>query len=314
MALIKVDAEPGRSGSTPPGSRGSTGTSAATSTTAGSPGWLSRSPGAAGSRTCRTTGCATSRPGCRSSRDTLWRIYSMTKPITSVAAMMLYEEGAFELTDPVSAVHPVVRRRPGVRRPGRRWRRSTVPATEPVRIWHLLTHTSGPHLRLPPRAPGRRDVPAARVRVRRARRASTSPRPATPFAELPLLFQPGTEWNYSVSTDVLGRVVEVASGQPLDEFLAEHILGPLGMDDTGWSVGRGRPSTGSPTLYMPGPDGALAANAALGEAADAAADCCSPAAGGWSRPPATTTGSPRCCCAAASSTVSGCSARAPSPT
>ncbi len=93
-------------------------------------------------RTCPATGRVTSRQACRSQTDTLWRIYSMTKPVTSVAAMMLYEEGAFELTDPVSAFIPSfadVRVYAG----GSDLRQVTVPATEPVRIWHLLTHTSG---------------------------------------------------------------------------------------------------------------------------------------------------------------------------
>ena len=84
------------------------------------------------------------------------------------------------------------------------------------------------------------------------------------LAELPLLFEPGTEWNYGVSTDVLGRVVEVASGQPFEAFLDEHVLGPLGMDETRWWVDE--PDLDRlATLYMRGPDGGLAANTALGE-------------------------------------------------
>jgi CubicO group peptidase (beta-lactamase class C family) len=85
------------------------------------------------------------------------------------------------------------------------------------------------------------------------------------WAALPLLFHPGTEWNYGVSTDVLGRVVEVVSGQRLDEFFAEHVLGPLDMTDTAFSVGAddlGRLAT----LYMPNPRGGLTRSAALGDA------------------------------------------------
>jgi CubicO group peptidase (beta-lactamase class C family) len=167
--------------------------------------------------------------------DTLWRIYSMTKPITSVAAMMLYEEGAFELTDPVSALIPSfadVRVYAG----GSDLRPVTVPAVEPVRIWHLLTHTAGLTY-------GFHRVHSVDARYRDAGFEWGTPRGmdlaqcCDAWAEQPLLFQPGTEWNYSVATDVLGRVVEIASGQALDEFLCGRIFGPLGMTDTSFWVG-----------------------------------------------------------------------------
>lgn len=161
--------------------------------------------------------------------DTLWRIYSMTKPITSVAAMMLYEEGAFELTDPVSRFIPSFS---GVRvfAGGSDERPVTVPAAEPVRIWHLLTHTSGLTYGF------HRNHPVDAMY--RASGFDLGLRPVTLeeacdiWAGLPLLFQPGAEWNYSVATDVLGRVVEVASGQRLDDFFARRVFGPLGMTDT----------------------------------------------------------------------------------
>ena len=166
--------------------------------------------------------------------DTLWRIYSMTKPITSVAAMMLYEEGRFELTDPVSKFIPAfkdVRVFTG----GSDQRPVTVPATEPVRIHHLLTHTSGLTYDFHRTHP----VDA----MYRAAGFDLGTRPDTTLAQacdlwaaLPLLFQPGAEWNYSVATDVLGRVVEVASGQGLDEFFAQRILEPLGMSDTSFGA------------------------------------------------------------------------------
>ncbi len=167
--------------------------------------------------------------------DTLWRIYSMTKPITSVAAMMLYEEGGFQLTDPVSRYIPSFADC-RVFTGGSDISYVTVPVTEPMRIWHLLTHTSGltyGFQRAHPvdaiyRANGfewgsPRDTDLAGV--------------CDLFASMPLLFQPGSEWNYSVSTDVLGRVVEVVSGQPLDEFFAERIFRPLGMTDTAFWAG-----------------------------------------------------------------------------
>jgi CubicO group peptidase (beta-lactamase class C family) len=196
--------------------------------------------------------------------DTLWRIYSMTKPVTSVAAMILYEEGAFELTDPVSKFIPAFA---GVRvyAGGSDQRLATVPATEPVRIWHLLTHTSGltyGFIRVHPvdaryRAAGFDFSMPAGMDLATACEA---------WAGLPLLFQPGTEWNYSVATDVLGRVVEVASGQRLDEFFAARILGPLGMTDTAFYVGdecAGRLAA----LYTPAADGKIARLDSLGRVA-----------------------------------------------
>ena len=213
---------------------------------------------------CPATGPAISRPGWPVEPDTLWRIYSMTKPVTSVAAMMLYEEGAFELTDPVSAFIPSfadVRVYAG----GPDLRPVTVPATEPVRIWHLLTHTSGltyGFLRVHPvdamyRAAGFEWASPPGMDLAQA---------CDTWAGLPLLFQPGSEWSYSVATDVLGRVIEVVSGQDLDEFFAARILRPLGMTDTSFSVGdddAGRLAA----LYTPGADRKAARLDALGDAA-----------------------------------------------
>jgi CubicO group peptidase (beta-lactamase class C family) len=195
---------------------------------------------------------------------TLWRLYSMTKPVTSVAAMVLHEEGGFELTDPVSAFIPAfadVRVYAG----GPDLRPATVPATEPVRIWHLLTHTAGltyGFLRLNP-------VDA----LYRAAGFEWSWQPGMDLAQacdiwagIPLLFQPGTEWNYSVATDVLGRVIEIVSGQRLDEFLAARILRPLGMADTSFSVGDADADRLA-ALYTPGAGGTAARLDALGQGA-----------------------------------------------
>ena len=196
--------------------------------------------------------------------DTLWRIYSMTKPVTSAAAMMLYEEGAFELSDPVSAFIPAFA---GVRvyAGGSDQRQVTVPATEPVRIWHLLTHTAGltyGFLRVHPvdalyRAAGFEWGTPAGMDLAQACEA---------WASFPLLFQPGTEWNYSVATDVLGRVVEVASGQRLDEFFAARILGPLGMTDTAFHVSDGAAGRLA-ALYTPAAGGKTARLDSLGRVA-----------------------------------------------
>jgi CubicO group peptidase (beta-lactamase class C family) len=162
--------------------------------------------------------------------DTLWRIYSMTKPITSVAAMMLYEEGAIALTDPVSAFIPSFAK-VRVYTGGSDQRPSTVPAIEPVRVWHLLTHTAGLTYgfhRAHPMDALYRDA-GFDVDIKAGLTLEDA---CDIWAGIPLLFQPGAEWNYSVATDVLGRVVEVVSGQRLDEFFAQRVLRPLGMDET----------------------------------------------------------------------------------
>ncbi|HEX9554157.1 MAG TPA: serine hydrolase domain-containing protein [Streptosporangiaceae bacterium] len=196
--------------------------------------------------------------------DTIWRIYSMTKPITSVAAMILYEEGAFELTDPVSKFIPSfadLRVFTG----GSDIRQVTVPATEPVRIWHLLTHTSGLTYGF------HRSHPVDALYRGKGFEWGT-PRGADLaaccdlWAGLPLLYQPGAEWNYSVSTDVLGRVIEVAAGSGLDEFFASRIFGPLGMTETGfWIPDDDRARLAA--LYTPGPGRKAARLDALGAVA-----------------------------------------------
>src|SRR5579875_2385513 len=226
------------------------------------PGWLVavRRRGRLAHVSCH--GARDAEAGLPVETDTLWRIYSMTKPVTSVAAMMLYEEGALQLTDPVSSFIPSfgdLRVYTG----GSELRPVTVPATEPVRIWHLLTHTAGRtygFLRVHPvdamyRAAGFEVESPAGVGLAQA---------CDVWAGLPLLFQPGAEWNYSVATDVLGRVVEVASGQRLDEFFAERIFGPLGMTDTAFHAGD---AARLAALYTPGPDGTAARLDSLGDVA-----------------------------------------------
>jgi CubicO group peptidase (beta-lactamase class C family) len=166
--------------------------------------------------------------------DTIWRIYSMTKPITSIAAMMLYEEGALALTDPVAKFIPAfadVR----VYRKGAAAAPVTAPAAEQMTVWHLLTHTSGLTYAFQFANPCDEAYrlagfePDLRFDCNLAEACDS-------WAALPLLFEPGAEWNYSHSTDVLGRIIEVVSGQALDEFFAERILAPLGMTDTGFAV------------------------------------------------------------------------------
>lgn len=196
--------------------------------------------------------------------DTLWRVYSMTKPVTSVAAMILYEEGALELTDPVAAFIPSfadLRVFTG----GSDVKPVTIPATEPVRIWHLLTHTAGLTYDFHRSHPVDAMYRAIGFDGVGAPPGADLARACDLWAGLPLLFQPGAEWNYSVSTDVLGRVVELASGQSLDAFFADRILGPLGMTDTGFWAREGQ-GPRLAALYGRGAGGTVSRMDAAGDA------------------------------------------------
>ncbi len=183
--------------------------------------------------------------------DTLFRIYSMTKPITSVAAMMLYEQGAFDLNDPVSRFIPAFAE-PRVYVGGPANNPATVPAVEPIRMRHLLTHTSGLTYGF------HRVHPVDEIYRRQGFEwgAPVGMDLATcceSWAKMPLLYQPGAEWVYSIATDVLGRVIEVLSGQSLDQFFRTRILDPLGMTDTGFTVPADRQDRLA-ALYTPDPD------------------------------------------------------------
>jgi len=165
-------------------------------------------------------------------RDTIFRIYSMTKPITSVALMMLYEQGRFQLDDPVAKYIP-------------QWRDLRVFAggdataydvkvpDRPMVVKDLFTHTSGLTYGFLNAHP----VDALyRAQGVGGMAGGTLEDMIDKLAELPLQFSPGTRWNYSVSTDVLGYLVQRLADQDFDEFVREHITGPLGMTDSGFFV------------------------------------------------------------------------------
>ena len=165
--------------------------------------------------------------------DTIHRIYSMTKPLTSVAAMMLYEEGRFQLDDPVTRFLPEFS---GMRvfAGGSRGSFETVPAVRDITVRDLLTHTAGltygmMHANMVDAMYRDQDVDFQTSDRTLAEVVATA-------ATLPLLAQPGAEWNYSIATDVLGHLVAVLSGQDFGAFMAERILAPLGMADTGFHV------------------------------------------------------------------------------
>lgn len=163
-------------------------------------------------------------------RDAIFRIASMTKPITSVAAMMLVEQGRLDLSAPLSrylpefkdvvvGVEPVQVGTPEL---------ELVPAQREITIRDLLRHTSGLTYGFIGRSMVKDRYNAANLYDPTLSLAEVTAR----IARLPLQDQPGTTWNYSVSTDVLGRVIEVASGMAFDRFLSERIFAPLGMKDT----------------------------------------------------------------------------------
>ena len=163
--------------------------------------------------------------------DTLFRIYSMTKPVTSVALMMLYERGAFQLSDPVHKWLPgwdQLR----VYRYGRYPNFVTAPVERPMTVRDLLTHTSGLSYGIVERT----HVDAAYRKLGIGDGQGTLSDMVEKLGQLPLEFSPGTRWGYSVATDVIARLVEILSGRRFDEYLREQIFEPLGMVDTGYTV------------------------------------------------------------------------------
>ncbi|MDB5404396.1 MAG: beta-lactamase [Rhodopila sp.] len=162
--------------------------------------------------------------------DAIFRIYSMTKAIVSVAVMMLWEEGRILLSDPISKYLPAFANTQVGVVSGDSY---TLAATKnPITVQDLLRHTSG----LTYEFRGETPVHKAYAEARIARLKQTNADQVDELGGLPLLHQPGTKWEYSRSTDVLGRLVEVISGQTLGTFLSERILTPLGMTDSGFAV------------------------------------------------------------------------------
>ena len=162
--------------------------------------------------------------------DTIFRIASMTKPITSVAVMMLYEEGHFRLHEPVSKFIPAFKEMRVLPPEDAEDSASPVPATRQITIWNLLTHTSGLTYHWNERlGPQYND---AGITHGLLQDESTLAEKMKVLATIPLLHQPGDRVEYGLSIDVLGHLVEVVSGMPFNEFLAERIFKPLDMTDT----------------------------------------------------------------------------------
>jgi CubicO group peptidase (beta-lactamase class C family) len=165
--------------------------------------------------------------------ETIYRIYSMTKPLTAVAIMMLYEEGLFQLDDPISRYLPDFAGQ-RVFTGGGYGSVMTEPATRDITFHDLLTHTSGLTYGFMQATPVDAMYRAQKLELP----GSLEPLGdvMARLAKLPLIAQPGSAWNYSISSDVLGHLVAVISGQPFDEFLRERVIRPLDMVDTDFFV------------------------------------------------------------------------------
>jgi CubicO group peptidase (beta-lactamase class C family) len=169
--------------------------------------------------------------GAAMANDTIFRIFSMTKPIVSVGIMMLLEDGHFLLSDPVAKFIPeFAETKVGVEHNGKL---ELVPASRQMTIQDLLRHTSG----LTYDHTGNSLVQQLYQQSRLRSRKITNAEHATLLASMPLICQPGAEFNYSRSTDLLGRIIEVVSGKTLGAFLTERILAPLQMTETGFYTG-----------------------------------------------------------------------------
>lgn len=180
----------------------------------------------------------------KASADSLWRVYSMTKPITGIAAMMLVEDGKLGLDQPVSDFIPGFRSMKVLTDPANSL--ASRPAARPVTVRHLLTHTAGLGYTIVTKGPLLKEyerlgiTPGAVNASVEAEARKTRPTSLREFADrvatLPLIADPGTKWSYSISLDVLARVVEVAGGMPFERFVQTRLFDPLKMKSSYWSV------------------------------------------------------------------------------
>jgi len=175
--------------------------------------------------------------------DSLWRIYSMTKPVTGIAAMILIQEGKLRLDQPIADFIPAFRAMRVLNGPDSL---ASHPATRPITVRNLLTHTAGLGYHIVTKGPLLREFErlglntgAFNAYYDEENRAA-GPRSLAEFADrlasLPLIAEPGTRWSYSYSIDLLGRVIEVASGMPFDRFVEQRILTPLKMRSSFFTV------------------------------------------------------------------------------
>ncbi|WP_408988152.1 serine hydrolase domain-containing protein [Sphingomonas sp. SUN019] len=176
--------------------------------------------------------------------DSLWRVYSMTKPVTGMAAMMLVEEGKLSLDDPLSKYFPAFAKMRVLTSPDTSM--DSVPAKNPILIRHLLTHSAGLSYNISAKGPLLKEYErlgllpgtvnaAIEAQARRAR-PTTLAEFANRVATVPLIAEPGTKWSYSIGLDLMGAVIEKASGMPFDRFVQTKLFDPLQMRSTYWTV------------------------------------------------------------------------------
>jgi CubicO group peptidase (beta-lactamase class C family) len=178
---------------------------------------------------------------------TVFRWHSMSKVITSIAMLTLYERGLLQLTDPLEKFLPAFAE-PRVYVDAE----TTRPATGPIRVWHLLAHTAG--LSYPLFNANPVDALYRAAGLGSTSEGSGLAEVVDAYAGMPLLFDPGTSWYYSVASLILGRLIEVVSGQEFDLFLAEQVFDPLGLHDTGFTLAKDQLHRAA-AMYGPGPDG-----------------------------------------------------------
>ncbi len=176
--------------------------------------------------------------------DSLWRVYSMTKPITGIAAMILVQEGKLKLDQPISDFIPAFKDMKVLVDPSKDL--TTRPATKPITVRNLLTHTAGLGYNIITKGPlldeyNKLGINPAQVNVpMEAQMAPARPDTLEEFANrtasLPLIAEPGAKWSYSIGLDILGRVIEVAGGMPFDQFVNTRIFKPLRMNQSYWTV------------------------------------------------------------------------------
>lgn len=178
--------------------------------------------------------------------DTIWRLYSMTKPVTGIAAMLLVEDGKMKLDQPIADFLPAFANMKVQNTPDGSLT-DVRPAKGPITVRQLLTHTAGLGYNIIQKGPIKKAYDDAGIVGGQASRlpipglAPVDPAPslaamADRLAELPLVYEPGTQWSYSISLDLMGRLIEVVSGQAFDAFLKARLFDPLGMKSTGFRV------------------------------------------------------------------------------
>ena len=180
----------------------------------------------------------------KADENSLWRVYSMTKPITAMAAMMLIEQGKLKLDQPVSDFIPSFKNMTVLVDPTKDL--TARPATTPITVRHLMTHTAGLGYTIITTGPLLKEyerqgiTPFSANEQVEAQLRLVRPKSLAEFADrvgkLPLIAEPGTKWSYSIGLDVLGRVVEVASGMPFETYLQKHIFTPLKMNSSYFTV------------------------------------------------------------------------------